>query len=147
MRTFSRPDFSRRRDFMNEKEFREKFGLSHEAFDYLLGLIKDQISDSVGGRGGNRNSEGPLPPELKLAATLRWLRGASYHDLIFEEGFGMSRATFYRTWRQVCVAILKQPALAMKLMPAIAAWESGDPSKLARQQTRGGLRPVQMCTC
>ena len=132
MRTFSRPDFSQRRDFMNEKEFREKFGLSHEAFDYLLSLIKDQITDDEGGRGGNRNSEGPLPPELKLAATLRWLRGASYHDLIYADGFGMSRATFYRTWRVVCVAIVKQPALAMKLMPAIAAWEEGDPSRLAR---------------
>ena len=136
LRRFERVvDFAQMREFLNAREFRLRFGLSCEAFDYVLGLIKDDITDTPGGWGGIRNSE-ILPPEVKLAVTLQWLRGAQYHQLFYE--WGMSRATFYRTWRRVCLAILKQPALVLKLMPAIEAWRQGDFRPLAELATGFG---------
>ena len=130
MRKFERKvDFAEMRDFMSDHEFRLKYGLNSAAFDHLLGLIKDDITDTPGGHGGIRNLA-IVPPEVKLAVTLRWLRGGSYHDLYYE--WGMSRATFYRTWLRVCLAILKQPSLALKLPQAIAAWQQGDSSMLSK---------------
>ena len=130
MRKFERQvNFAKMRDFMSDNEFRLKYGLNPAAFDHLLGLIKDEITDVPGGHGGIRNSA-IIPPEVKLAVTLRWLRGASYHDLYYE--WGMSRATFYRTWLRVCRAIMKQPSLALKLPQAIAAWKQGDSSMLSK---------------
>tara|TARA_B100000795_G_scaffold249790_1_gene217526 strand:- start:33 stop:1223 length:1191 start_codon:yes stop_codon:yes gene_type:complete len=130
MRRFEpKVNFAAMRDFLSENEFRLKYGLNSAAFDHLLGLIKDEITDVPGGHGGIRNSA-IIPPEVKLAVTLRWLRGASYHDLYYENG--MSKATFYRTWLRVCRAIMKQPSLALKLPQAIAAWKQGDSSMLSK---------------
>ena len=129
-------DWAAMRDFLSEKEFRLMFGLSSQAFDYVLSLIKDEIKDTpTPGRGGIHASDVVLP-EIKLAVTLRWLRGAQYHDLYY--AYGMSRATFYRTWRRVCVAILKQPAMGLSLMPAIEAWRQGNLRPLSELATGFG---------
>lgn len=129
MRRFDRKvNFAEMRDFLSDNEFRLKYGLNPAAFDHVLDLIKADITDVPGGHGGIRNSA-IVPPEVKLAVTLRWLRGAAYHDLYYE--WGMSRSTFYRTWLRVCRAIMKQPSLALKLPQAIAAWKQGDSSMLS----------------
>ena len=70
-------------DFLTPIEFRRRYGLSVPAFEYVLGLIRDDITDAADGHGGARNSA-PMPPEMKLAATLRWLRGIKWrHARIF----------------------------------------------------------------
>ena len=95
-------------DFLTPIEFRRRYGLSVPAFEYVLGLIRDDITDAADGHGGARNSA-PMPPEMKLAATLRWLRGGSPHDI--EDALGPSFGAFYEYKDQVIDAICAAPEL------------------------------------
>ena len=83
-------------------EFRRTFGLSRTAFDYLLARIEDEITDSPSAWGGVRSST-IMPPAVKLAMTLRWLRGGSYLDVAAL--YGCSLFVFYRTAYKVMEAI------------------------------------------
>ena len=55
-------------------EFRNLYGLQFEPFMDLLDIIREDIVNTPGGWGGVRSSA-ILPPEVKLAMTLRFLRG------------------------------------------------------------------------
>ena len=55
-------------DFLSPLEFRQKFGLTHAAFDHVHGLIRLKIVYVKPRRGGARNGV-PLPTELKLQAS------------------------------------------------------------------------------
>lgn len=62
-------------DGMTDDQFRKMFRLTRPAFDIVLGRIGKKIS-TVPRRGANC-----IPPKIKLASTLRWLGGDSYHHI------------------------------------------------------------------
>jgi len=112
--------------FMTEAEFRDTYGMAHATFLKLLGTLGDRLSDQPAGHGGVRGSE-VMPPEVKLAMTLRWLRGGSYLDLLML--YGCSKASFYRTAYRVMEAICATHEL--ELIPAIQDYQvRGDASRL-----------------
>ena len=82
-------------------EFRGAYGVARGTFESILQNIRHLIVKPVGW-GGVRNSNVMLP-EIKLAITLRWLRGGSYRDLM--PLYGCAPTTFYNTAYAVCEAI------------------------------------------
>ena len=75
-------------------EFCNLYGLQFEPFMDLLDIIREDIVDTPGGWGGVRASA-ILPPEVKLAMTLR----ASFRSwwlvrLDLKMLYGVSRSTF-----------------------------------------------------
>ena len=115
---------------LNPLEFRRAHGLSSEAFDAVLALIRPLITDEAGGHGGARNGN-VLPPEIKLHLTLRWLRGGQFHD--FLTPYGVSRTHCYVMFWRVCKAICATHKLPMAA--AVAAARCGDTTPLQRWAT------------
>ena len=85
-------------------EFKRMYGVDVDTYHEILEEIADDIRVEADGHGGVRNSE-VIEPAVKLAVTLRWLRGGSYLDLW--TGYGISRATFHRAAYEVMAAITK----------------------------------------
>lgn len=121
-----KPDFY---DFFSALEFRRTYGLNHQAFDYVLRLIRDKIVDEPSRRGGARNGK-LMAPELKLAITLRWLRGGSPHDI--KLAYGCSKSQVYVHRDRVLNAIASTPELGFELPAALDAYEAGDARRLER---------------
>ena len=69
-----------------------------------------------------------MSAEIKLAITLRWLRGGQFHDFIL--AYGLSASTFYRLAWRVCRAICATNVLPMA--DAVAAARRGDESYFRR---------------
>ena len=109
-------------DHLPPREFRNSYGLSREIFESLVDVIRDDVTDS-------RKDPRCMSAEVKLAMTLRWLRGGSYLDILAL--YGCSKQTFYRVVYRVMVAINKHHTLplvnAIKEMHA-----TGSSSTLAR---------------
>lgn len=81
----------RRMDSLPEKDFRKMFRVSKARFDFLLDLVTPHIMrDEL--KGANSCAQ-PIKPKTRLAATLRWLAGGSYHDIC--ELYSVSRSSFY----------------------------------------------------
>ena len=110
---------------MTDKEFRLAFGLSREAFGFVLSEIQDRITPSPRNWGGARNAP-TLEPALKLAMTLRWLRGGQVRDLTLL--FGVSRNCVYTTAWQICHAICATHTLP--LAGAVAEARAGNHRRL-----------------
>ena len=128
MRTYERSSWqSTFLDRLNPLEFRRMFGLTQPAFDALLEDIHDDIVDKPGTWGGVRNGAA-VPPALKLALTLRWLRGGSHHDLRLL--FGVSKPTIYRVVVRVMRVICAHKELPLPAAAAAAA--AGDDSMLKK---------------
>ena len=91
--------------FIEEKSHLRNFSrhlrMSKRSFDRLLSyLLPDLVDqcDKASGRGG------PIIPELRLYATLRYLAGGSYTDIHFF--CGISETSFYRcTWKVIDLII------------------------------------------
>lgn len=81
----------RRMDRLSERDFRKMFRVSKTRFDFLLDLITPHIVRNEV-KGANSSAQ-PIKPKTRLAATLRWLAGGSYHDIC--ELYSVSRASFY----------------------------------------------------
>jgi len=81
---------------LTENKFRRMFRLSKDAFNHVLKLITPIIRSKLkftAGFGKYHRQLEPIPPKVKLAATLRWLAGGSYLDICF--AFGLSSSIFY----------------------------------------------------
>ena len=106
MRTNPRWDHAAELEYLTPFEFRRCFGVDIDTFDYLLTVLRDDITPSLSHDGAPRGGyRGVLvPAEQKLALTLRWLRGASYIDQTYM-GHYESRATFYQHNKTVIRAI------------------------------------------
>lgn len=138
MRRFARPvTWDVLTDRYNPREFRQAHGLSREAFDHVLSIIKPLIVDAPAGRGGYRGTA-PLPAELRFSMVLRWLRGASHHEFLVM--YGISISAFYQIVWRVCRAICNTHSLP--LMSGIAQMRAGDDSYL-RSLARGFARYSQ----
>jgi len=76
-------------------QFQRMFRLSKPAFNHVLRLITPLIRSKVKLYAGGKYHKQlePIPPKVKLAATLRWLAGGSYLDICF--AFGLSSSIFY----------------------------------------------------
>ena len=90
-------------DRFSPREFRNAYGCSRGVFDLLLGQIRDEVEDKKQANG--------MKAELKLAMTLRWLRGASYIDVYML--YGCAPRTFYRTIYRVMTAITRHHSLPL----------------------------------
>jgi len=80
---------------LTDEQFRRMFRLNKAAFNHVLSLITPMIrwKTSPIGRGKYHTQLKPIPPKVKLAATLRWLAGGSYLDICF--AFGISSSIFF----------------------------------------------------
>ena len=83
-------------NLMSDKDFKKMFRLKRRAFYYLLSLIKKHISPSKSAVDPIYYHETltPIPEQVRLAVTLRWLAGGSYLDICF--AFGISLGTFLK---------------------------------------------------
>eukprot|EP00039_Didymoeca_costata_P009584 m.126968 g.126968 ORF g.126968 m.126968 type:complete len:416 (-) comp14534_c0_seq2:137-1384(-) len=75
---------------LSDKLFERKYRLPRPVFYELLGKITPVLKKLGAGGGGKRG----VPPELRLALTLRWLAGGSYLEGITEYDFDPS--LFYK---------------------------------------------------
>jgi len=129
MRRYQRANWSSTfLDWLTPFEFRRMFGLTQPAFDALLEKIYDDIVDYPSGTWGGVRNAPVVAPALKLAITLRWLRGGSHHDLRLL--FGVSRPTIYRTTVRVMRAICAHHELPLPAAATAAA--AGDDSLLKK---------------
>ena len=94
------PEFRRLR--VEDKSFRRMFRMSEDQFDALVDILKPHLAFDE--EGGKRSTlAGPIPVELRVAATLRYLAGASYLDVFHILGIGIS--SFYECVAQVVGAV------------------------------------------
>ena len=76
--------------------------MSEDQFDALVDILKPHLAFDE--EGGKRSTlAGPIPVELRVAATLRYLAGASYLDVFHILGIGIS--SFYECVAQVVGAV------------------------------------------
>jgi hypothetical protein len=61
-------------------EFKKAYRLSREAFQGVLEGIRAVLTTGDQLQAA-RSSSGPVAPEVRLAVTLRWLAGGSFHDI------------------------------------------------------------------
>ena len=78
-------------DDLDPITFKKMFRMDRLTFDHILDLISDRISKDVT-KASNRSGQ-PITPKTRLAATLRWLAGASHLDVCF--AWVISRTSFY----------------------------------------------------
>jgi hypothetical protein len=64
-----------------EGRFKRMFRVTKATFAMVLDRIRPMIGKRCGLKNNENNSKMVIPPELKLAATLRWLAGGSYLDI------------------------------------------------------------------
>jgi hypothetical protein len=79
-------------DQLTDAEFKSMFRLNRDGFNFLL----EKIEPLIGGTNEQqaKNSSGSvITPTIKLACTLRYLAGGSFHDICF--GWGIAKSTFY----------------------------------------------------
>ena len=77
------------------KAFLRRFKMSRPMFDDVVEKIKPIVEPGEYGITRARRSSGShVPAELQLAASLRWLSGASY--LCQEDNFGLGGTTFFK---------------------------------------------------
>lgn len=73
--------------------------MTEDSFRILLEHIRSSI-ETEDTEMASRSAGSEVSPEVRLAMTLRFLAGGIVHDI--HQGFGVSRAEFYRSvWRVV----------------------------------------------
>eukprot|EP00873_Tetraselmis_striata_P033163 jgi/Tetstr1/453427/TSEL_040409.t1 len=76
--------------------FRRRFKLTRKRFWSLLDVLRPDLElDDLGQRKARNSSGSPVPPECKLAVTLRWLAGSNFADA--EDLYGVGTTTVYST--------------------------------------------------
>lgn len=79
---------------LSDSEFSSMFRMTREGFDVLLGLVSPFMHDTDEAMA-RIASGGFVTKATKLYATLRFLAGGSYLDIIF--AWGVAKATFFST--------------------------------------------------
>ena len=100
-------------DFMSRHRetvlFTRHLRMKAQSFDGLVAILRDALTrneDQADRRGG------VIIPEIRLYATIRWLAGASYSDIVYF--CGISVAAFYCIVWDTIYAIINHPSLEMK---------------------------------
>jgi hypothetical protein len=90
--------------------FTRRLRMELKSFNKLLELIREdlEVNQRMAALRGKA-----IIPELCLFCTVRWLAGGSYLDIV--DITGISVPSFYRIVWKTCEAIMKSPALDMKL--------------------------------
>eukprot|EP00873_Tetraselmis_striata_P000122 jgi/Tetstr1/420386/TSEL_011502.t1 len=74
--------------------FRRRFKLTRKRFWSLLDVLRPELElDDLGQRKARNSSGSPVPPECKLAVTLRWLAGSNFADA--EDLYGVGKDGVY----------------------------------------------------
>ena len=94
-------DWSYRLAQLNDRQFKQRYRLDKEGFDILARDIKDDTVEYERKRGVRTMRK--IPIEVKLSATLRFLAGGSFVDII--DLHGISQTAFYAFYPCVCLAI------------------------------------------
>jgi len=89
-------------DSLTPAEFTRTYRVSLNAFRYVLERIRAAIKAP---RKARYDTNGPVPAELLLSMTLRYLAGGSYLDIYQMHGVG--RSTMFHAIPHVCHAICK----------------------------------------
>lgn len=66
---------------LEEKEFSLRYGMTKSAFTRLADALRPHIEPRAIARGSGHTAERAICCELRLAVTMRWLRGGSYIDI------------------------------------------------------------------
>lgn len=77
---------------LSETQFARMFRLSRVAFNELLAKLN--VLEKRNGLKYVHDDSVIIPAKLRLAITLRWLAGGSYHDICF--AFGVHEGSFFR---------------------------------------------------
>mmetsp|Transcript_18188 Transcript_18188/g.50921 ORF Transcript_18188/g.50921 Transcript_18188/m.50921 type:complete len:120 (+) Transcript_18188:226-585(+) len=92
-----RADALRKLRRFGDKAFKRRFKVSRGTFARLVVLIRNMVElDGVGVCTAERSSRSHIPAELQLAATLRWLAGASY--MCQEDNYALGMSSFLRAY-------------------------------------------------
>ena len=78
-------------DAMNDAKFARMFGLNRATFNRLVSQLDPVLKRDE--QKAKNSSGAAIPTRIKLACTLRWLRGGIFHDITF--GFKLGDSTFY----------------------------------------------------
>ena len=78
-------DFKGETRLLSEPDFQRIFRLSRTGFDEVLGRIEHDV---VTGNRCNSRRAGPIPADVKLAVTLRFLAGGQPYDIAKLYGVG-----------------------------------------------------------
>jgi hypothetical protein len=81
---------------MSDQEFKRMFRLTRTTFNFLLEKIRPFIEAKPNLKFGSWKNPKSISPEIKLAATLRWLAGGSYLDICFAFGLSAKGGFFYK---------------------------------------------------
>ena len=78
-------------DAMNPNDFRRMFRMKRESFTKLETKLAEKLKINV--QKGINSSGSSISVKTRLAATIRWLAGGSYHDICFS--FGLDPSNFF----------------------------------------------------
>jgi hypothetical protein len=98
-----RMDWEKRLASLTDAEFKRTYRMSKETFNMVLEKIRSEI-EAVNPNKARGDLHGPVPAELVLSMTLRYLAGGSYLDIYQMHGVG--RSTLFAAIPVVCKAIV-----------------------------------------
>ena len=81
---------------ISARDFKAMFRMGRNGFNHLLARIEPRMNHSDSDLSVARaisSSGSPISKKTKLASTLRWLAGGSYHDICIE--FGLCSHSFF----------------------------------------------------
>jgi hypothetical protein len=121
---------------LNDRDFEKRYRLSKTAFMDTYKVIKPLI-DTADPSQAFCSSAGPIRGEVRLAATLRWLAGGAWQDLILI--YGLSRAELYESqWRVIDAINTSFPVtFDMTDVETLLRLEAGFALKSRKQNWRG----------
>ena len=131
-----RIDWDKHFESLNDRDFEKRYRLSKTAFMDTYKVIKPLI-DTADPSQAFCSSAGPIRGEVRLAATLRWLAGGAWQDLILI--YGLSRAELYESqWRVIDAINASFPVtFDMTDVETLLRLEAGFALKSRKQNWRG----------
>ena len=128
-------DWARHMGEITDGDFRRMYRLSWDAFKELLALLKPKLEPIDQTRASNAKYGERVLPEMKLAITLRYLAGASIHDL--RGVFKTSISTMYDYIWATVSAINSHPELQVSFpLPNKVPGKDADDDEYIDEQLR-----------
>ena len=83
----------RKRNLKNKRRFMQRYRFDAPTFDMIADTSRDDIEPDATKSRNASCGQAPITAEIMLSATLRWVSGGAYQDIIDLHGIGES--TFY----------------------------------------------------
>ncbi|KAJ8607509.1 hypothetical protein CTAYLR_010769, partial [Chrysophaeum taylorii] len=124
--------------------FRRNFRMGIDDFNVLPGMIRHRITTQCVAQARRSDTRGEITPEVRLAATLRFLAGGQVWDIT--DGYSLSTAEFYDSiWRTID-SINAELATRFPVTEAdLSAVEQGFRAKSRNQCFKGCVGAIDGC--